>query len=142
DAELKPAQLPSDGAGAFRKNKQDILPLLEHMSAQAQALLRIDMAIKWQRVGYHGGQGEPWHTLKEVVLGCRREGAMQFVEWQRRQETEGIQMAGVVSDEHIRAIGGQVLAPDDAQPVVDTQPAAQQHGAQQTCAIDQHVWLT
>src|SRR5262249_55453297 len=102
DAELKPAQLTSDGAGAFRKNKQDIPCLLQHMSAQAQALLRINMTIKRQGVGHYGGQGKPWHALKEVVLGCRREGAMQFVEWQRRQETEGIQMAGVVSDEHIR----------------------------------------
>jgi hypothetical protein len=99
DAELEPAQLASDGAGAFRKDEQDIPLLLKHMSAQAQALLRIDMAIKRQRVGHHSGQGKPWHTLKEVVLGCRREGAMEFVEWQGRQETQGIQMAGVVSDE-------------------------------------------
>src|SRR5437879_5363596 len=81
DAELEPAQLASDRAGAFWKNEQDIPPLLKHMSAQAQALLRIDMAIKRQGVGHHSGQGKAWHTLKEVVLDCRREGAMQLVEW-------------------------------------------------------------
>jgi len=90
DTELEPAQLAGGGAGALWKNEQDIFPLLERMSAQAQALLRIDMAIERQRVGHHSGQGEPWHTLKEVVLGCRREGAMEFGEWQGCQETQGI----------------------------------------------------
>src|SRR5215468_8604936 len=51
NAELEPAQFAGDRAGTFRKDKQDIPPLLKYISAQAQTLLRIDMAIKRQGVG-------------------------------------------------------------------------------------------
>ena len=66
---------------------------------------------------------------------------MQLPQPQRREETDGVEVAGMIRHEHERAIAAHVLVPDNFKTAINAEQSANNQRDEGANAVDKHVGL-
>jgi len=82
------------------------------------------LAAEWQGVHNYSGDPKTRNTLEKIIRRGRWKRAMQFAKWQRREQTECVEMTTMVRDDNERAIGAQIFVSDNFETVVNAQKAS------------------
>jgi hypothetical protein len=89
--------------------------------AKRQTLADAHLAAEWQGVHNYSGDPKTRNTLEKIIRRGRWKRAMQFAKWQRREQTECVEMTAMVRDNNKRTISAQIFVSYNFETVVDAQ---------------------
>ena len=124
DSGLEPAEFARPRAGPFREYDENITRIGEQVLAEREALADMNFAGERKGIDDRGGDPDAGQALEKVIRGGGGKGAVNFLQRQCPQETEGVEVARMICDHDERTGGGKALAADHGESVVDSQPAA------------------
>lgn len=127
------------GTGPFREDDEDVSLILQEHAAGLDTLARIGKPVEGKSIDDDGGDHEPVDVDEEIILSGGGEGVVEFPERKSGEETEDVEVAGVIGNEDIGARSGEVFSSGDFKAVVETEPSPDRSRRDHACAVDKHV---